>query len=441
MSVSEGVVAAVGDSVPESEALRESEASSSFDVNDLRAKGFTAKLVGRVIDNPQWLLALLRTCWPIPKLGNWAAVTRFEDVQEVLGLDDVFPVPFGDKVKLLNGPPNFLNFLLGMKGDEEYWAIQREVMEAFRLADISSIVAPQAARLTEEILAASAGRIDAIQDLITLVPTRLCRTYYGVPVRVEEETQFGQWTIAMSTFMFGDPTDNPAYRRCAVAAGKQMRALIDQAIRTAKASPSGSDTVLARLLAMQQRNPQLTDERIRSYLIGMITGFVPTNTMAAGHMLDMLFRRPDFMAAARSAAIAGDDERSRRCLFETMRFKPLNLGPFRNCAQDYTIAAGTPRAKTIPAGTKLLASTQSAMFDPRRVDNPRKFDPDRPAFHSMLFGSGLHWCTGAFIAATQITQTFKALLVKRNLKRASGRAGRLQLLGPFPQHLMVEFDP
>lgn len=55
MSVSEGVVAAVGDSVPESEALRESEASSSFDVNDLRAKGFTAKLVGRVIDNPQWL--------------------------------------------------------------------------------------------------------------------------------------------------------------------------------------------------------------------------------------------------------------------------------------------------------------------------------------------------------------------------------------------------
>ena len=44
------------------------------------------------------------------------------------------------------------------------------------------------------------------------------------------------------------------------------------------------------------------------------------------------------------------------------------------------------------------------------------------------------------ISTTQITQTFKALLVRRNLKRASGRAGRLQLLGPFPEHLMVEFD-
>jgi cytochrome P450 len=434
MSVSGGVVAAAGGRVPKREAL------DSFDVSDLQAKGFGAKLARRLIDHPQWLLALLRTWWPIPKICNWVLVTRFEDVQEVLGHDDVFPVPFGKKVQLLNGGPNSLNFLLGMKADDEYWAVQRDVMEAFPLDDISSIVAPEAERITKDILAQSGGSLDAIQDLITLVPTRLCQTYYGVLIPAEKETLFGQWTIAMSTFMFGDPTDNPAYRRCAVAGAERVRGLIDQAIRAAKASPNSSNTVLARLLAMQQRNPRLTDERIRSYLIGMITGFVPTNTMAAGHMLEMLFRRPDFMAAARSAAIAGDDERLRRCLFETMRFKPLNPGPFRDCARDYTIAAGTSRAKTIPAGTKLLVSTQSAMFDSRRVDNPRKFDPDRPAFNFMLFGSGLHWCTGAFIAAAQITQTFKALLVKPNLRPASGRAGRLQLLGPFPQHLTVEFD-
>jgi cytochrome P450 len=437
MSVSEGVVASAGGPVPKIEALPEGEASSSFDVNDLKTKGFRARLTHRLIDHPQWLLAVLRRVCPIPKAFGWALITRFEDVQEVLGHDDVFPVPFGDKVKLLNGGPNFL---LGMTADNEYWDIQRDVMEAFGLADIPSIVAPESARITKEILAEHPGKIDAVQDLITLVPTRLCEAYYGVPVPTEYRTQFGQWTIAMSTFMFGDPSDNPAYRTCAVAAGKQVRALVDQAIRAEKASPSGSDTVLARLLAMQKLKPRLTDIRIRTYLIGMITGFVPTNTMAAGHMLAMLFHRRDFMEAARSAAIAGDDERLRRCLFETMRFKPLNPGPFRNCVRDYTVAAGTPRAKIIPAGTKLLASTQSAMLDPRRVDNPDKFDPDRPAFHFMLFGYGLHWCTGAFIAAAQITQTFKALLVKPNLRPASRRAGRLQLLGPFPQHLTVEFD-
>jgi cytochrome P450 len=172
----------------------------------------------------------------------------------------------------------------------------------------------------------------------------------------------------------------------------------------------------------------------------MITGFVPTNTMAAGHMLEMLLRRPDFMARARSAALAGDDELLKRCLFETMRFMPLNLGPFRECVRDHTIAAGSRRAKTIPAGSKLLASTQSAMFDERHVDKPFNFNPDRPASQYMLFGYGPHWCTGAFIAEAQITQTLKALLVKQNLRRAPGPAGLLQLLGPFPEHLTVEFE-
>jgi hypothetical protein len=59
----------------------------------------------------------------------------------------------------------------------------------------------------------------------------------------------------------------------------------------------------------------------------------------------------------------------------------------------------------------------------------------------MLFGNGLHWCVGAFIAEAQITQTFKALLVKKGLRRAEGKAGQLQLLGPFPEHLTVEFEP
>jgi cytochrome P450 len=172
----------------------------------------------------------------------------------------------------------------------------------------------------------------------------------------------------------------------------------------------------------------------------MITGFVPTNTMAAGHMLEMLLRRPKFMAAAKEAALAGDDERLTRCLFEAMRFMPLNPGPFRICATDYTVAAGTARETTIKRGTKLLAATESAMFDNRRVVRPRTFNPDRPPTDYMLFGHALHWCVGAYIAQAQITQTFKALLVQKRLRPATGRNGKLKTLGPFPWHLTVEFD-
>jgi cytochrome P450 len=405
-----------------------------FDPRDLDTPGLKADIIRWFLANPQWWLAILRDVCPIVRFKRWALITRFDDVQEVLGLDDVFPVPFGEKVKLLDDGPNFL---LGMRDGQEYRQIQKDVMDVFAIKDIAPAVVPEAARLSREIVAESRGSLDAVEGLITLVPTRLCETYFGVPIR--EEIAFGQWTIAMSTFMFGDPTNNPAFRRCAIAAGERLRVVINDAIAAERRAPSGRDTALTRFLAMQPGRPNLTDSIVRSYLIGMITGFVPTNTMAAGHMLQVLFKRKDMFAAARAAALANDDERLRRCLFEAMRFMPLNLGPFRTCARDYTVAAGSRHAKTLKKGDNLLVSTQSAMFDERRVDRPWDFDPDRPAFHSMLFGYGLHWCTGAFMAAAQITQTMKALLIQPKLRPAQGDAGRMKLLGPFPQHLTVEF--
>jgi cytochrome P450 len=80
------------------------------------------------------------------------------------------------------------------------------------------------------------------------------------------------------------------------------------------------------------------------------------------------------------------------------------------------------------------------MFDERRVRNPEAFDPDRPAAEYMLFGHGLHWCIGAYIAYAQITQTFKPLLRRSGLRRAAGSAGEMHRLTLFPVHLTVEFE-
>jgi cytochrome P450 len=417
-------------------------APSPFDLTDLRRQNLVERLVQRLVDNPQWLFAILRRFRPIAHLPftNWWIVTRFDDVQEILAHDRIFPVPFGDKVKALDGGPNFL---LGMEADADYWRYQKQLTQAFKLDDVAKIVAPLAGEFARQIIDGSGGRLDAVQNFITLVPTKICERYYGVPIADDAKVAFGQWMIAMSNYMFGDPTDKPAYRRVALAAGERVRPLVDRAILGAKAGVGSADTVLARLIEMQRAGAEgLTAEIIRTFLIGMITGFVPTNTMAAGHILEILLRRPDFMRRTRAAALAGDDELLKRCLFEAMRFKPLNPGPMRNCAADYTIAAGTPRATRIRKGAKLLAGTQSAMFDERRVIRPNEFNPNRPASNFMLFGYGLHWCLGAFIAEVQITQTLKALLLTKGLRRAPGKAGQLHLLGPFPEHLVVEFaDP
>jgi cytochrome P450 len=402
-----------------------------FDPNDLNGKGgLGAKLTRALVDNPYWLYAILRRFKPVLRLGNWAFVTRFDDVAEVLREHQAFGVPFGPKVEALNDGPNFL---LGMADSPDYRALREKVARIFPQEDLEKFVAPISARAARDMVDERAGRLDAIQDLVTYVPIRVCEDYYGVVV--PDRRAFGQWTIAMSTFMFGDPGDNPTIARVAQAAGDHLRPVIDASLDRAKAG-GAPGTIAERLVG----DPEISRETARAILIGMITGFVPTNTMAAGHMMEMLLRRPDFLEQARKAALDGKDAALTKCLFEAFRFKPLNPGPFRNCLQDYEIAAGSPRATKIKAGTKVVAGTQSAMFDPRRVPDPKAFNPDRSSSEYMLFGFGLHWCIGARLAEAQITQTFKPLLQREGLRRDSGRAGKLQRLGPFPEHLWVRYQ-
>jgi len=412
-----------------------------FDLDDLSPKSFRERLLMQIFDEPQWLMCLLRRFKPIATLGKTVMVTRYDDVQEVLRRDKVFGVPFGPRVALMNGGPNFL---LGMPASQQYWHIQREIMSVFRREDVAQIVAPLSARFANEIVEASGGRLDAIESLISRIPTLICEHYYGVEIAgadpERDRVEFVHWSLAMSSFTFGNPNDSPFLRRAALAAAQRVRPIIDRSIAAAK-NAAGRDDIIARLVGLQKAGaPGLSDLVIRSYIIGMITGFVPTDTLAAGKALEQMLRRPDILARCQAAARAGDDELLRRCIRETMRFKPIFPGPQRVCLEDCIIAEGTGHAKRIKKGTPVLPMTQSAMFDERRVNNPYEFDPDRPAADYMLFGHGLHWCIGAFIAEAQITQTLKALLVRPGLRRAPGEEGQLKWFGTFPGHLWVEFD-
>jgi cytochrome P450 len=402
---------------------------------------------GRDYPQCRWVYALARSL-PILTLGKFMLVFRYDEVREVLGRHADFEVPFGEKMENLNGGPNFL---LGMKthSDEDrrvYERCQQLVMAAFSRADLPKITDMAWRYAKEEIAKALKTRdrtIDAMRDLLTLVATRMCKDYYGVTIEDKDMHAFAAWTMAMSVFLFGPPTkpDDPAYKQAAEEGAQFVRQVVDCAIAKAQKGHFKPGTVLARLIEMQkQHRSELTDAVVRSYLIGMITGFVPTSSVATGNILEMLLRRPDFMDRARKAAKAGDDDLLKRCLFEALRFKPINPGPFRVCREETFIGKGTPREKKVPKGKILFASTQSAMLDGDGVSNPNDFDPGRPGHHYMTLGYGLHWCTGALIAEAHATQVFKALL-QTMLERVPGERGKLEVVGVLPLHLEVRLVP
>jgi cytochrome P450 len=391
-------------------------------------------------DYPQreWWMGFFRRFWPIVRIpfAHLVVVLRDEDVRAVLAHDREFPVPWEGKMVKLSGSKDFL---LGMKEGEEYRLNYEQLAKAFRREDIARHVVPLAARAAADILRGK-QRLDAMRDLLWAVPSQLCEDYYGI--KIPDKVRFAEWTIAMSSYLFGSASKkiSTSGRDLALAAADCFLPLIRSAIQEARQGHSPG-IVLPRLIEMQKSDPELTDDVLEADLLGMVTGFVPTNLLASGNMLWTLLRQKDFMEKARAAALADDDDLLWRCLRETLRFKHISLGPFRRCGPGgYTLAAGSWRRKLLKAGTGILASTQSAMFDGRSVAKPTQFDPQRAGEDYLVFGYGQHWCMGSFIAAAQITQTLKPLLRKQGLRRTHGAAGRLQTITVFPAHLTVEFD-
>jgi len=427
-----------------------------FHVEDLRGSckdRFWAPIMNWAAGYPQreWWIAPLRWLFPIVRIPimGVTAVLRDEDVREVLLHDQEFQVPWGERMKAVTGCKNFV---LGMPANDEYRHNYAQLAKAFKREDVAEFVVPLSARASEEILRSQAQkdpatgrmRIDAVRELMWRVPSQLCEDYFGI--RIPDKFLFAAWTVAMSRYLFGEANDRlapsqPFIKDLALAAADCFRDLIRAAISDARKGRSPG-VVLPRLIEMQRTDPLLTDPVIEAHLFGMVTGFIPTDLLAGGHMLNTLLRCEAYKKRALAALYAGNDDLLWRCLQEALRFRHFNLGPFRLCGPSgYTIAAGTRREKRIAPGTQMLASTQSAMFDSRRVENPKVFNPDRPEDDYMVFGFGQHWCIGKYIAIAQITETFKALLHKQGLKPVRGRAGRLQMYTVYPANLTVEFEP
>jgi cytochrome P450 len=198
------------------------------------------------------------------------------------------------------------------------------------------------------------------------------------------------------------------------------------------------DTVLGRLFALQAASPgAFTDDEIRTNIIGLVVGFIPTIATATTFAIDELLDRPEALEGART----GDDEMLRASMFEALRFAPQGPGLFRRAQRDCVIAEGTHHETELREGTTVFAATQSAMHDDDIVDDPGEFRTDRPRHHYLHFGVGMHECFGRFASTMAIPLIAGALLRREDLKRAPGDEGALVKAGPFPKSLVVTYTP
>lgn len=411
----------------------------------LRGPGLRAGLVPqlRAPRGQRLVFAVLRALQPTlvlrrvlvkayPNTGT-AVVTRRADVIEVLRRDADFAVVYEPRMREITGGENFF---LGMQPGWDYTRDVSAMRLAARRSDVADIVAPRAAALAGEIVAACGRTLDVPRDLGLRVSADMVGRYFGAPGPSERE-MIG-WTTSMFWFLFNDLGADERVGAQGRAAAAACCAWLDGAIAARKAAPAAADDVLNRCLALQAAGtPGMDDAGIRNNLIGLLIGAVPTISKAATLALDELLRRPRELRGAQAAARDGDDALMAAHVWEALRFNPHNPVIYRRALTDATIAAGTLRARRIPAGTLVFAANHSAMFDGLDVPQPQSFRTDRPWDTYIHWGYGMHACFGDAINAAVIPAILKPLLARRGLRATGPRDDRGT---PFPVSLPVAFD-
>ncbi|MEH3107968.1 MAG: cytochrome P450 [Sphingomonas fennica] len=395
-------------------------------------QGIAAALMDLLLRIAPAGFAFLRRWWPIPRIGTLAAATRHDDVIEVFARDDAFGVPYAAKLDLLMGGEPFV---LGMADGPAYRDAIAALRQVIRLEDLPRLAA-RTERRAGAIVAGAGGRLEVVDGLVRPIAFGVIADYLGIPPPAGGDLAVWATRLFEYQFVAGDA---PLVAEVAVIA-PTLRAHVDRVIAARRADGGGGADVLGRCLAAQAAgDARFADAAIRTMLLGMMVGGPPQPPMVVPQALEQLLRRPAALAAAQAAARAGDDETLRAHVLEAMRFDPLGPALPRIARHDTVLAAGTERARAIPAGTKVFACFQSAMLDPRRVAEPARFVAGRPARDYVHFGHGAHECFGRHINHATLHLMLKPLLAQPRLRRARGPAGRLRKRGAFAEALTVEF--
>ena len=115
-----------------------------------------------------------------------------------------------------------------------------------------------------------------------------------------------------------------------------------------------------------------------------------------------------------------DPSKVRAAFEEVMRFELAFQAFFRTTTQATSIA-GVPIGKE----EKIYLSVAAANRDPRRWDEPSRFDITRKATGQVGFGTGIHGCVGQMIARLEVEMMLTAMIERVASIELTGKPDRL----------------
>ncbi len=328
-------------------------------------------------------------CYHNEEMGFWA-LSRFDDVLEGYRDWERFTSTRGvalEEVGTASAPS-----MIGMDPPIQT-KLRKLIVRAFNPRRVGALE-PRVRALTTRFLddLIEEGECDLIARFAALLPSDVISTLLGAPA--EDHRDLRLWTETLMHREDGVSTIPEA----ANVASKQLLDYFGRLIVAKRDRPT--DDLVSGLVAAELDGRRLDDREILGFCFLLISGGNETTEKLIANTVHQLARHPD-----QRARLVADPSRIPAAIEESLRFRSPT---------QYMVRATTRRVerhgRTIPANERVVLLIGAANHDPRRFDEPGRFDVDRRITQHLAFGFGVHFCLGARLARLEARVAMEEIL-------------------------------
>ncbi len=317
---------------------------------------------------------------------DFYALSRFDDVVAAHRDHATFSSTHGQTYEqLASGSPDDNPSIISMD-PPEHTRYRALVSRSFTPLSIGKYEA-----LVREIICGYLDRLtsrrqfDILEEFAAPFPAEIISAILGIPP--EDRQQIRHWTDAMLHREEGSPTGSQAAAEAGMAQGMYLYELVQ------KKREEPDDNMISALIAAEvetadgHRN-RLDDAEIASFGVLLAAAGSETVTKLVGNAVVLFDRHPD-----QWAMVLADSGTIPRAVEEVLRYWAPSQYQGR-----YSMVDSEWHGVTIPKHKPVFMITGAANRDPRRYDDPDRFDITRDPGLSVGLGHGLHVCLGAALA-------------------------------------------
>ena len=333
---------------------------------------------GTIID-PHALFRRMRDEAPLyhrDEQDFWA-VSRFDDIKEVLLNRETFPSYRGVTLDVLRSGMKFPGTLIFE--DPPTHTIHRALLSRLFTNRRISTLEPEIRSLCAELMdpLVGSGGFDVVREIASIVPMRVIGMLLGIPV--DEQARLRDHFLGAR--------DNADMTLGESLSGSIFAEFIDSRI------DSPRDDIMTQLLNAEFENEhgettRLSRDELLAYVNIIDAAGNETTRILIGWSAKLLAEHPD-----QRRRLVEDPSLVPNAIDEVLRYEGNTL---QNCR--YVGREVEMHGQIVPEGSFMVTLTPSANRDPRVFEDPDKFDVGRKIEHHLAFGFGVHYCLGQALA-------------------------------------------